>query len=153
MPHEATPPSPAAEAECHRLCHFLVGGTPPPSVVEAYGRAREAVAPGPGPAPIDRVLIQAAELGEVGVALADAYAAHFRRSTLLRHRLTLLCAILESSPPYHGRVTRGRLLSPGGALATVVIAVLRHGVLLLAAMLVFGPVHLVGGRRAGPLAS
>lgn len=150
MPDRA-PGATGAETECRRLCRYLVGGSPPPAIVDTYIRALETVAPDLGQAArIDRLLSRAAQSSRLGLALADAYAGRFRRSTPLRQHLTLLCAILESSPPYHGRITGRSFTTPRVALFRVGAALLRHGLLLLTAVLIFGPVHVAGGGQPVP---
>lgn len=86
--------------ECDLFCRYLLGRSPEPAVVAAYCRAHavgvvERQLPA-HPSARDRALLQIARIGPAFVRAADAYAAVFARSSLLRRKLVLLLAILES---------------------------------------------------------
>ena len=84
-------------AECRIFSRYLLGADAPRDVVSAYQRAHDvgAVATG-APRPIDRALMRVALWGPVFAQAADGYAATFSRASLLRRKLVLLLAILES---------------------------------------------------------
>jgi hypothetical protein len=89
----------ALALECRTFTQYLVGADPAADVVAAYHRAHvvTAVAPaGASSRPLDRALLRVARLGPVCTRAADSYAAAFARSTVLRRKLVLLVAILES---------------------------------------------------------
>jgi hypothetical protein len=85
-------------AECLIFTRYLIDTDPSSEVVTAYQRAHEvsAVAPPGGRGPLDRALLRVAHLGPGFARAADGYAAAFAKRSLLRRKLVLLVAILES---------------------------------------------------------
>lgn len=88
-------------AECGVFCRYLVDGDAPPDVVAAYQRAHErgTVEAGVVSSPVDRALLRLARTAPSLTRVADAYAAVFAGAGLLRRKLVLLLAILESRGP------------------------------------------------------
>jgi hypothetical protein len=84
--------------ECTTFIKYLVGRSAPPDVVAAYQQAHEVSAvERAGRAPsLDRSLLRLARVGPASARVADAYAAVFARASVLRRKLVLLVAILES---------------------------------------------------------
>jgi len=107
-------------AECRVFCRYLVGIGPPSDVVAAYQKAHALGVVNLGrPTPMDRALLRVAGMGPALARTADAYAAVFARSGLLRRKLVLLIAILES------RASTATLLDTAvpGSLALWVVGV------------------------------
>ena len=90
-------PSDVAE-ECQVFCRYLSDRPPPAEVLSAYRRAHQCgvVAVDAAWPPIDAALLWMARLGPSLTRAADAYAVTFAKSSLLRRKLVLLLAILES---------------------------------------------------------
>jgi hypothetical protein len=88
----------ALAAECRVFCRYLLGRDAPPDVVDAYCRAHEGGCAGPGLAltALDRALCGVARGGPRLARIADSYAAVCARGSVLRRKLVLLVAILES---------------------------------------------------------
>ena len=89
----------------------------------------------------DRALLRIAALGRPGLALADAYAARFRRAALLRRKLALAIALIETGPAHEVLETTISSSAAGfyaRALARGAVAI---GVGVLA-VLAIGPIHL-----------
>ena len=82
------------------LGRYLVGGKIPDHLVARYTDHVSVTEP-PGQDHLDRTLLRVACYGGPITPMADAYARWFRPTGALRRRLTILCALLESSPPYH----------------------------------------------------
>ncbi len=88
------------ERECRTFATYLVG-TPPNSYVcakyvETHDHALQVRSH------FDRLLLSVARRGALGAKLADSYARVFCPQALLRKKLVLLLAILETcSPSYH----------------------------------------------------
>ena len=91
------------ERECDTFCAAMIGRPPPESVRAAYVRAHEAGAilrdAQEKPTRFDDWLVRFARGGQARTRLADSYAVLFARSTVLRRKLVLLLAILESTAP------------------------------------------------------
>jgi len=91
------------ERECDTFCRALIGRASPEPVRAAYVRAHEAgviLRDAPEqPTRFDEWLVRFARGGSSRTRLADSYAVLFARSTLLRRKLVLLLAILESTAP------------------------------------------------------
>jgi hypothetical protein len=125
---------------------YLVGRSPSDYVATKY-RDGHRVIPyrdTPGTLRIDSFLVRVAGRGIVLVWLADAYARIFRRHGPLRQKLVLLTAILESSPSFHEDMNGSKRTSRIGVYLALLAMGLGFAVRLAVAMLVFGPVHLVG---------
>jgi len=87
------------DLECRIFTKYLAGEDPAGDVLQAYQRAHtvSTVAPdAPPPGPVDRALLRIARVGPRCTRGADGYAAVFAKATLLRRKLVLLVAILES---------------------------------------------------------
>ena len=84
--------------ECSIFTRYLIGCEPPSDIVTAYQRAHavSAVAASRASPPLDRALLAVAHVGPRLARTADAYAALFAKASLLRRKLVLLVAILES---------------------------------------------------------
>jgi hypothetical protein len=84
--------------ECRTFTSYLLGRHAAPDVVAAYQKAHEvSVVDASGVTPsLDLALLRVARFGSGGLRAADAYAAVLAPSSLLRRKLTLLVAILES---------------------------------------------------------
>lgn len=85
-------------AECRLLNRYLIGTDVASDVVTAYVRAHQfpGIATRSEPGDLDRALLRIAGIGPGFARAADAYAAVFARTSLLRRKLVLLVAILES---------------------------------------------------------
>ena len=85
-------------AECRIFTRYLVDSDAPAEVMAAYKRAHKvsAVASRSITPPLDRALLRVAYMGHWFTGAADGYAAAFAKTSLLRRKLVLLVAILES---------------------------------------------------------
>jgi hypothetical protein len=84
-------------AECDVFCRYLLGQAPVSDVVAAYQRAHDVGSVRRlEPTVLDRALLDIARLGPALVHAADAFASVAARPSLLRRKLVLLLAILES---------------------------------------------------------
>jgi len=104
------------DLECDVLTRYLVG-----SGADAYVRARYRAAHTTVPAlrardPFDSFLVKFARKGRLFAKLADAYSAMFTPASLLRKKLVLLLAILETCPPTHRMIDAPVGGQPLGAL-------------------------------------
>jgi NADH dehydrogenase len=129
------------DAECRVFCRYLSGEEPSEYVLAKYRAAHQPGALGPerGGAPPGRALVTFARRGPAAARLADSFAVLFARSGLLRRKLTLLLAILESTAP------AGTLLDTAdrGSVASFVLGMAARGVAfagrVLVAALLCGP--------------
>jgi len=92
---------------------------------------------------VDRPLMILAAWGAPGLALADAYAARFRRGSLLRRKLVLVLALMETTAPAFETVDRPLSRGPVGFWVRMTGRSVLAGVLTLAALPLLGPAHLV----------
>jgi hypothetical protein len=102
---DRTHPSDVAE-ECQVFCRYLCHRPAPAEVIAAYRRAHQCgvVSIEPAWPPIDAALLAIARRSPAFTRAADAYAVTFAKSSLLRRKLVLLLAILESSGSTIGAV-------------------------------------------------
>ena len=110
------------ERECDVFCKAMIGRSSPESVRAAYVRAHET---GPvlrdapeKPTRFDHWLVRFARGGPTRTSLADSYAVLFARTTLLRRKLVLLLAILESTAPASRWIDTPDRGSPRGFFAS-----------------------------------
>jgi hypothetical protein len=80
------------------FCRYLLGEDPPADVVAAYSAAHDVggVEMNGERGVLDLALLRIARVGPAFARIADAYAALFARTSLLRRKLVLMLAILES---------------------------------------------------------
>ena len=115
---------PHLDDECRRLTHYLIGSDPPPAVMDAYVRAhRHPGLEARAATGREKALLRMASMGPVFVRAADAYGAVFARGSLLRRKLVLLVAILES----HGRSAAAIDTATPGSRMTWMLSVGAHG--------------------------
>jgi len=85
------------EREADVFARLLTGRPPSPYAVRKYIAAHEHL-PLQAQDPFDRMLVSMASRGRLLARPADAYARFFARDSALRRKLSLMTAILESSP-------------------------------------------------------
>ncbi len=98
MPVESS----ALERECRAFCRYLTGRLPDGYVLEKYAEAHRVARDYSGGSRFDHLLVNIAAGGPVRANFADSYAGLFARRSLLRRKLILLLAILESCAPARG---------------------------------------------------
>ena len=140
------------ERECDTFCRYLAGAECGERVRAKYREAHELgiVAVDGASTRFDRALVAFARLGTFSTRLADAHARLFRNGGLLRRKLVLLLALLETHADTVGRVDAPTVSGP---VAFVVETTLRLAVFALLALLglfVFLPLRAlcaIGGDR------
>lgn len=132
-------------AEARTFVRHLGGAGAEDRVVPRYLEAhRRGLVDATGPAAaFDRWLVAFARRGPLRARLADAYASVFHRGGLLRRKLVLVFALLETGPAAHRTLLaparRGRAAFLAGALGRGLLALL----FLLAGLALFAPARLV----------
>jgi hypothetical protein len=90
------------ESECEVFTKYLLGCSPVPYVVQKYTDAHQVAAVFSKGSPFDNLLVRVAGAHPTLTRLADSHARIFAPKGLLRKKLVLLLAILETSAPsYH----------------------------------------------------
>lgn len=92
----------ALSRECQVFSRYLVGRPPHDYILNKYLEAHRLAADYAGGSRFDRLLVTLAARGTAGASLADSYACLFARRSMLRRKLILLLAILESCAPARG---------------------------------------------------
>jgi hypothetical protein len=147
---ESLPPEATLLRECRVFCRHLSGEAPEPIVIQKYLQAHACgvVEPRRGTPALDRWLVRIARTGTLAARWADAYAALFSRRGLLRRKLILLLAILETVP------RTSRMIASTSRMPPVVVWLGTLGLgglaalILVSAVAFFGPFHCVMARRA-----
>jgi hypothetical protein len=141
----------ALDAECRVFTRHLLGLEPDAYVAARYRAAHEAQPSLASAGRFDDALAGFARRGPVFAKLADSYASLFAPGSLLRRKLVMLLAILETSRPFY----RGIDAAIGGRKPLVFARLALSGVVaaasLVAGTLIFVPVrmfHAVAGRGA-----
>lgn len=92
----------ALDSECRVFCRYLIGKEPNDYVRRKYRVAHETSSLVRGSSPSsDPMLVKIARGNPAATRVIDAYARVFRPSALVRKKLVLLVAILESCAPSH----------------------------------------------------
>ena len=138
--------------EARRLARYLAAVDLDARAVGHYDRWHTHVGPAADGDRVDRMLVGLACCCEIGAALADAYTARIRRAGLLRKKLVLLLALIETSDG-EGALDRPVASSPLGFWARMVGRGLGAVFMTLIALLLIGPCHVVcavlpGGKGA-----
>ncbi len=133
--------------ECEVFTRALTGHPPSPALIAGYERGHVHPSLTTPPRPVDELLLAAARKGVWRARWADAYAALFDRRGLLRRKLVLLYALLETTAPTYLLFEQ----SPDtrlGAFGQLARAGVVGSVRLLAGVVWFGPRHLLGRRAS-----
>jgi hypothetical protein len=90
------------DRECSVFCRYLIGDEPNDYVKRKYREAHRSVSwSRRGTSSSDELLVSIARIGAPTSHVIDAYARVFRPASLIRKKLILLLAILESCAPSH----------------------------------------------------
>jgi hypothetical protein len=129
--------------ECATFTTHVLGTRPEPAILEAYVRAHAVSRRFAAETAFDDRLVAFARRHPAATRLADQYARLAAPTGLLRRKLVLLLAILETTPPHYRAIDAPLAGSP---IATVVALAGRGAAATLAALaaiVVLGPLHLV----------
>lgn len=135
------------EREAHVFTSLLIRARPSPYVVTQYARGHVSLplAPVQG---FDAVLMRVARGGPALARAADAYARIFARRAILRRKLTLLLAILESSAP--SDESFAPIVAPVPAvLARLALAGTAAVFFAALGFVILGPLHVLSRLAAG----
>jgi hypothetical protein len=139
----------ALEEECRVFAEYLLGCVPPSYAVQKYADAHVVSPIFSKGSRFDFFLVRIARTHRTVTTIADAYARIFVPTGLLRKKLVLLLAILETCPPSCHLIDA---MDRGGKVALLFRLLgkgVRSAVSLTAGMLLFLPAQmvLVGLRR------
>jgi len=136
--------------ECRTFTRLLARSPATPYVIGKYIDAHRVHTSLADPRGFDRVLVGRAASGPLVARMADAYARHVMPRGVLRRKLVLLLAILESSPGFHRTIDAGPERSFAGALVALAMTTMTAALAALAGLALFGPMHLLTGSRQSP---
>jgi hypothetical protein len=147
-----TPNGYSLEAECRVFTMHLLGCLPDPYVIRKYVDAHKVSPAFSGGNRFDDLLVRVAAERPALTKLADSYARIFTPTGLLRKKLVLLLAILETSGPSYHLIDA----SAKGGQVVLMFQLLIKGILfglnLIAGAIVFLPMQMIfasGQRRSG----
>ena len=152
LPPSATAlPTDLLNQECDVFCTHLIGQPPNDYVRTKYREGNQAhrLEETAAARPFDRRLVRIARKGPWFSKLADTYAAIFYKPAILRKKLILLLAILESTAPTHRLLAAGQSVGQARYYLTLLTKGIGFACTLLVATVVFTPWHLALGNR-GP---
>lgn len=115
-----SPPDPVAlDAEFKRNARYVAGAEPTPYQIAKYidFHTRKSLEPRSS---MDALILSVSGMGRFGLSLADSYSGLFFRSGVLRSKLVLALAILETSAPSYAALDAPE---PGGRFTYVRMAV------------------------------
>ena len=142
------------EAECHSLCQYLIGRSADPYVTAKYIQAHALGSVGPPSGRRDATLAWAAAQSPVLARFADAYASVFARDGLLRRKLALTLAILETRLETYRALDAPTTTSRAALMvrmcATTCAMVLRAAIAAAALVPIMAVHRLAAGRRSRP---
>lgn len=90
----------------------------------------------------DRLLLAVSARGPLWARLADSYASRWRKNSSVRRKLILTLALLECAPPSFENLDRCPAGGWPGAVFRLGLGALGYACSLLAASLLFAPIHL-----------
>ncbi len=128
------------EGEAQAFGRALLGPTPGPYIVAQYARAHRHLPLQPATF-FDRALLAMAARGPRALRAADSYARFFAPTSVLRRKLTVLVAILESASPSEASFAAAEK-RPGVVLGHLLLTGLGFALLLGAGVIVLAPLHL-----------
>jgi hypothetical protein len=140
-------PQPAAELdlECGVFTRYLTGTSANDYVRQKYRQAHAVTVQLRAASRSDDVLVAFARHGTIFAKLADSHAALLAPASLLRKKLVLLLAILETCPPYY----QGIDAPVGGGPARAILRLVGNGVVSLASLaagsIVLVPMRIAAG--------
>jgi hypothetical protein len=137
--------TPTVERECHVFTGYLLGSPPPPYVVRKYVEAHDLSPAFSRGSRFDIYILRIAATRPSLTRPADSYARIFAANGLLRRKLVLLLAILETAPSCS--VVDAVEGSRPALLLRLVGAGLRSVFSVTAGIIVFLPAHVLLARR------
>jgi hypothetical protein len=148
VPHATIVSSETLAEECRVFTRYLVGSQPTTYVVDQYVKAHH-VSRKLSPADVfDQRLVAVAARRPLFARLVDSYARIFAPSSLLRQKLVLLLAILETAPPTCHVIDRPPAVSGIVLVSQLAGKSLLWLISLLVATALLFPARLVlGGRK------
>lgn len=148
-PGDTTAAARQLRAECRVFTRHLLGRTPDEYVMDRYRSAHETVPALAAGGRFDESLLACARLGPLGTKIADAYAGLFFRHSVLRKKLILLLAILETRPPFSETIDASIVGSPPVLLARLVLKTTGALLSLVAGTVIFTPIRAALALRGG----
>lgn len=148
----------ALAGECGALCRYLVDRDADDYVVGKYeaGHRAEVLGLQAGASAFDRLLLRVGLLHPLMTRAVDGYAALLFKRALLRKKVTLLIAILETRPPFSSLLDRVDDARPAALVVRMLIGALPAILIAVVLAVVFIPLQLSFGvgavlrGRAGP---
>lgn len=141
-------PPPSLDRECRVFAAYLLGSAPAPYVIRKYHEAHQLSPAFSDDGRFDRHLVRVAAVHGALTRAADAYARLVAPNALLRKKLVLLLAILETSAPSSDRIDA----AIGGGRSALVLRLFISGIASIlsaaAGALLFLPTHIaMSGRQ------
>jgi hypothetical protein len=127
--------------ECHVFAQHIASLAPSDYILSKYVSAHEQGQLDISTDALDVLLLRFAGRGTFSTALADTYARFTRPAGVLRRKLVLLAAILESAAPTFHVFEPPPPSKTGVALARIALSGFRFGLMLAGALLLLGPAH------------
>jgi uncharacterized protein YbjT (DUF2867 family) len=141
-------PNATLAREFERLARYLGTRSPTPAATAAYVSAHPSVVAVPADR-LDRWLVAVGRRSGIGCALADTYARLARPHGVLRRKLVLALAVLESSATSHADYDTARSSTTLSAWLAIVGQGTWWAAQLALALILLGPVHLVARATGG----
>ncbi len=139
---------PRLAREAGVFARYLIGAPAGDYAAEQYAAGHAALPTSCPPPAAGRVLVRVAAAHPLLTRIADAYVRLFAPRSLLRHKLVLLLAILESSAGSHPAFAP-RPASPLGVVLRLAAAGTAFAFCLVAGIILLGPLHLVSRVTGG----
>jgi hypothetical protein len=135
--------SPTLTSECRAWSRYLADLEPSPAVVARYldAHARGVVEPRGSECAFDRALVACARAGPFMARVCDVHARIFRPAGLLRRKLVLALALLETDAQSHARVDEVGSGSRAGLLVACAAWSLRFALIAGLGLLFFLPLR------------
>ena len=130
-------------SECEVFTKYLLGCSPQPYVVRKYAEAHDVAAVFSTGSGFDNLLVRVASAHPALTRLADSYARMFVPKGLLRKKLVLLLAILETSAPSYQLIDAVDGGGKAALLFRLVFKGLAFAISVVAATIFFLPLQMI----------
>jgi NADH dehydrogenase len=133
--------------ECRAVCRYLLNSEPNEYVLRKYREAHNQRGAGPDLSSglFERILVRLSRGGRLGARLVDSYTRVFCKRAVIRKKLILVLAILETTYPYCTDIDSVSCSSKAEFLGSMAIRTVGFAVLCMVSASVLAPLQVASG--------
>jgi hypothetical protein len=148
--HEERTPEDRLSGECHIFCRYLIDQAPNHYVLQKYkdGHRARSLSRNFAPNRFDQTLVRIAAINTFATRIVDTYTRVFFKTAVIRKKLVLLLAILESCAPTHSRLDAAESRARPMLFMSILQKLLFFSVALFFSAIVLMPLRLALGKTS-----